>query len=65
MLERIKRLCKERGMSVSGLEDACGVSRGTIGRWGENIPSVDRVARVAKYLGVSIDYLVWGKSDED
>jgi len=61
MLNRIKYLCKQNGISVSKLEEETGISKNGIGRWENNIPSVDKVARVAEYFGVSLDWLVLGK----
>ena len=58
MLEKIKALCKERNLSLRGLEDAAKIARNTICRWDENIPSVDKVRRVADVLGVPMDELV-------
>ena len=58
LLERIKALCKERGLDLRSLEDGAGITRNTMCRWGENTPSVDKVKRVADFLGVSVDDLL-------
>lgn len=60
-VERIKMLCKERGIAISKLEQdlewgnayVSGLKKGTI-------PD-DRLYQVSKYLGVSMDFLVTGK----
>ena len=65
LIERIRRLCAERGISVRQLEIATGITERTIGRWDVNIPSVDKVQKVAEYFGVSIDYLMGREGDED
>ena len=54
----IKNICKERKISINSLEIATNIGRGNIGRWDVNVPSFDKVATVADYLGVSIDQLV-------
>ena len=59
MYENIKRVCAELGISVTQLEKETGLVG--IRRWDQNIPSVDKVQKVAAFLGVSIDYLVTGK----
>lgn len=59
MYENIKRACAELGISVAQLEKETGLV--SIRRWDQNIPSVDKVQKVAAFLGVSIDYLVTGK----
>ena len=68
MLGNIKRLCDERGISISQLEREAGIAERTIYRWDENTPSVDKVKRVADYFGCAIDELlrndVEAKADE-
>lgn len=58
MLENIKRLCAERGISLSELERLSGLSRNTVGKWDENRPSVDKAKAVADCLGVPLDELL-------
>ena len=58
MLEKIKSLCQERGISLPELEKACGLGTRTIYRWDEVIPSVDKVKKVARYFGVTVDSLL-------
>ena len=61
MLNRIKQLCKQNGIPISKLEEECGISRNSIGRWGQSVPSVDKVQKVAEYFNVSLDWLVSGR----
>lgn len=58
MLENIKRLCKEQKIFISTLEERAGLSTNAIYRWDESKPSVDKVARVAAVLGVTVDALL-------
>ena len=61
MVENIKRICAERGMTVQQLEERANVAAGTVGRWGKNgkfTPAVDKVKRVADALGVTVDELL-------
>lgn len=60
MVETIKKLCKEKGMSVLQLERETGIAHG-IHRWDISKPSIDKVQAVADYFGVTVDYLL---SDE-
>lgn len=56
---RVKELCKEKGISISKLESELGVSQYSINKWkNTSSPTVDKISRVARYLNVSIDYLV-------
>ena len=61
MLDKIKELCKENGMSVSQLEQSLGFCNKAIYKWDEQTPGIDRVKKVADYFGVTVDYLI---SDE-
>ena len=65
LIERIKALCKERGITLKDLEDGAGITQNTMGRWGENTPSVDKVKRVADFLGVSVDDLLREPEETD
>ena len=54
----IVTLCKERGISIARLERESGLGNATIRGWASASPTVDRLKRVADYLGVSVDQLV-------
>lgn len=58
LVENIRCLCRERGVSIQQLERELGFGNGTIRRWGENAPSVDKVKAVADYFGVTVDELL-------
>ena len=62
MLERIKGLCNRKGISIRQLERETGLADRTIGRWDTNMPSIDRVKKVAEYFGVTVDYLLGSDS---
>ena len=58
LLERIKTLCMRKGISIRQLEKETGLTVRTVGRWDTNMPSVDRVKKVADYFHVPVDYLL-------
>jgi transcriptional regulator with XRE-family HTH domain len=58
VLERIKALCVERGISIAELERATGIGNGTIARWGQSSPRVDKLLAVADYFGCPVGYLL-------
>lgn len=58
MVDRIKELASSKGLSLNGLEEACGLSTNTIYRWDKSSPSVDKVVKVAEYFGVSLQYML-------
>lgn len=63
LYDRVKALCEERGITINKLETELGFSACSIQKWkAPGAPKVDRIAAVAGYFGVSIDYLM-GTSD--
>lgn len=62
LLERIKELCKSRGITVSQLEDKLDFSPNTIYQWKKRIPGTKKLQAVADYFSTSIDYLL-GRSN--
>ena len=56
--KNIETLCKKQGITVSGLEKALGFGNSTISKWSKSSPSVDKLAAVANYFGVTIDQLL-------
>lgn len=57
-LDRIKNLCKERGMNITALENECNFSKNSIVKWAKTSPSADRIISVAHYFNISADYLL-------
>jgi len=62
LVDRIERLLKAKGTNFKRAETACGLGNGTIKRWNEQSPRLDKLVLVAEYLQVSLDYLVFGRS---
>lgn len=60
-VELIRTLAKQKGVSITKLEEILGFGNGTIGKWVKQSPSCDKLSAVADYLSVSIDYLYYGK----
>lgn len=63
LIQRIQRLCKAKNMSISALERELGFANKSLyERKGNelNIRS-DRVLTIARYFGVSTDYLLTGE----
>lgn len=61
MLEIIQKLCLTRGITIAELERKADLGNGTIRRWKDSYPSVDKVIRVANILNVSVEYLYTGE----
>ena len=58
MLNRIKALCAQKGVSLAEMERACNLPHRTTRNWERSAPNVYSVATVAKYLGVSVEELI-------
>lgn len=54
----IKALCEKRNLSISQLERDLKFPRSSICKWDENEPSIWKVKKVAKFLGVTVDSLL-------
>ena len=63
LLDNVKRLCDQRGISIWALEKAIGAGNGTIGKWDASSPRVETIKKVADYFGVTVDELL-SKSEE-
>jgi len=54
----VRAICKAKGLSVSQVENALGWSAGLISRWNKACPSIEKVAELIAYLGVSFEELL-------
>lgn len=60
-LERIKKLCEDRGITVPILEEKLEIPNNTIYQWKEGSkrkPNIERLEQIADYFNVSVDYLL-------
>ena len=64
MVEKIKDLCKDRNLSIAALERECELSNGTVCKWDDMRPSVDRIAKVARYFDKPIEYFLEEENHE-
>ena len=60
--ERIKMLCKEKNVTITGTEKELGFARGSLCKIDKNKPSAERLQKLANYFDVEADWLV-GKSE--
>ncbi|KAF0354764.1 helix-turn-helix domain-containing protein [Pediococcus acidilactici] len=63
VFDRIKKLGKRRGYNISQIETELGLGTNSIYNWKKRTPTADNLAKVAKLLHTSTDYLL-GLSDE-
>lgn len=64
LYSRIEAMCRERGISIAGLEKAVGLGNATIKGWRESSPRFDNLAKVAEYFGCSVDELAKNREDK-
>lgn len=58
LLEKIKKLCADRGITIHRIEVDCKIGNGTISAWDKSRPQSDTLLKVAEYFGVSMEYLL-------
>ena len=63
-VDRIRVLANAQGLSLPSLEAKLNLGNGTISRWSKSSPNSDKLARVADYFHVSLDYLL-GRSEKE
>lgn len=57
--DRVLQIATERGIySVAALERKAGLGNGTIKKWNESMPSIDKLMAVANALGVSVGFIL-------
>lgn len=62
--ERLTALMKERGLSHKMLENALGISNGSVSKWNKSTPNVKTLKKLEDYFGVTTDYLLTGEEKE-
>ncbi len=63
LYSKIEKKCKEKGISIAGLEKAVGLGNATIKGWRESSPRFDNLVKVAEYFGCTVDELL--NADKD
>ena len=58
LYNRVKELCIRNNITISKLEKLLSFGNGTIGNWDKVNPSIEKVKKVARYFGMSIDELL-------
>ena len=62
--ERIKQICKSRGIPISRLEKDLGFGNGYINSLKDGAVSADRLDKMSEYLNTSREYIVTGSQPE-
>lgn len=56
--EKIKELAKKRGKALGQVEEDLGYGRNTLYKIKNSTPNAERIAEIANYFNVSVDYLL-------
>jgi transcriptional regulator with XRE-family HTH domain len=63
-LQRLDELIQERGITEHRLMRETGIAKSCVWNWRQGCqPTIDKVAKIADYFQVSIDYLVGREND--
>jgi transcriptional regulator with XRE-family HTH domain len=66
LTEVLRKLLDERGISIAEVARRTGVPKSNIHAWLQGAsPSVGQLDRVARYFGVSMEYLAFGREAQD
>lgn len=58
MLEKIKELCKSKGIPICKMEEDLGLAQGYVYKLDKSSPSVDNAKKIADYLKITVDELI-------
>lgn len=61
LIDRLEIEVKKKGLTFNRIERELGLGNGTIKRWNDQSPRLDKLTAVARFVGASLDYLVFGE----
>ena len=64
MKERVKLLCKKKGVSMNTAEKEIGLAKGYISKLEKSNPNMTTLQKMAEYFDVSVEYLMTGTEDK-
>ena len=64
MKERVKLLCKKKGVSMNTAEKEIGLAKGYISKLEKSNPNMTTLQKMAEYFDVSVEYLMTGAEDK-
>lgn len=63
--ERVKNLCKNKGVSMNQLEKELEFASGYISKLDKSTPNSKYIQKIANYFNVSVDYIMTGKETDN
>lgn len=64
LFDRVKRLCDQRGLSLSQLEENLEIGNGSAYKWKKHDPTLKMLKKLSEYFNVSVDYLLGSENIE-
>lgn len=61
--ERLKDLCKQKGVTVAQMESDNGITRGNANKWRRSMPNYKMLMKLSEYFGVSTGYILTGEEN--
>lgn len=58
LYDKIKEICKQKGLSVAFVEKEAGLSNGTISKWNDSSPTLKNLKAAADILGIPVGELI-------
>ena len=58
LYENVREAAKEKGITISALEEELEFTRGSVYKWSKHCPSVDKLRAVSKKLDKPIEYFL-------
>lgn len=62
--QTIRNLAKQKGTTIQQIEKDLQFGNGTIRRWKDNYPSIDKVVKVADHFNVTVNDLIKNRKEE-
>ena len=63
--DRVKMLCKAKGVSARTVENTLGFGTGYLSKLDSSTPNGRKLQQLADYFGVSVEYLMTGEEPEE
>lgn len=58
LLKNIRSISKKKKIPLYVIEEKAGIAKGSISKWNDVIPSIEKVSKVAEVLGVTVNTLL-------
>ena len=58
LYDKIKEICREKGVSISAVEKEANLGNGAISKWNKSSPTLDNLQAVARVLKVKVEKLI-------